>query len=136
MSLRAVFLFACLSLGATPLAQAQRHCLPYGPIKVTLSGKLERHAVVVPAGSATAAGADGEVLVLPTPVCVAASPAEQASRHDAVRRLRLALSKDQAAHLEEEGAGQIVRVTGTLSVLAQGEGAPPLLLTVVGVDSD
>ncbi|WP_369978084.1 hypothetical protein [Xanthomonas bundabergensis] len=128
MSLRTVFLFACLSLGAAPLAQAQMHCLPYGPIKVTLSGKLERHAA--------AADPAGEVLLLPTPVCVAASPAGQAPRHDDVRRLRLALSKDQAAHLEEEGAGQIVRVTGMLSEVAQGEGAPPLLLTVVGVDSD
>jgi hypothetical protein len=128
MSLRTVFLFACLSLGAAPLAQAQTHCLPYGPIKVTLSGKLERHAA--------AADPAGEVLVLPAPVCVAASPAGQASRHDGVRRLRLVLSKDQAAHLQEEGVGQIVRVTGMLSEAAQGEGAPPLRLTVVGVDSD
>jgi hypothetical protein len=50
-----------------------------------------------------------------------------------VHRLRLALSKDQAAHLQEEGGGQIVRVTGMLSEVAQGK---ELLLTVVGVDSD
>jgi hypothetical protein len=128
MSLRTVFLLACLSLGATPLAQA--HCLPYGPIKVTLSGKLERHAGAVPAD------ADSEVLVLPTPVCVAASPAGQAPRHDAVRRLRLAVTKDQAVHLEEEGAGQIVRVTGMLSEVAGSDDSPNLLLTVIGIDSD
>lgn len=132
MSLRTVFLFACLSLGVAPLAQAQKHCLPYGPIKVTLSGKLERPA----AAAAAAAEGAGEVLVLPAPVCVAASPAGQAPCYDAVRRLRLALSRDQAAHLEEEGAGQIVRVTGTLSETAKGQDTPPLLLTVVGVDSD
>ncbi|QNH14952.1 hypothetical protein HEP74_00065 [Xanthomonas sp. SS] len=136
MSLRTLFLFACLSLGAAPLAQAQPHCLPYGPIKVTLSGKLERHVKAAPASAAAAADADGEVLMLPTPVCVAASAAGRAPRHDDVRRLRLALSKQQAAHLEEEGAGQIVRVTGMLSEVAAGQEAPALLLTVVGIDSD
>ncbi|WP_369915188.1 hypothetical protein AB8810_00415 [Xanthomonas sp. NCPPB 3005] len=134
MSLRTVFLFACLSLGAAPLAQA--HCLPYGPIKVTLSGKLEPHAKAAPASEAAAADAASEVLVLPTPVCVAASPAGQAPRHDAVRRLRLAVTKDQAAHLEEEGAGQIVRVTGMLSEVAGSGDSPSLLLTVIGIDSD
>lgn len=130
MSIRMLSLLLLLlsSMAAAPVARAaQPHCLPYGPIKVTLSGKLERHAAADPGG---------EVLALPTPVCVAASPAGQAPRHDAVRRLRLALSKEQAAHLEEEGAGQIVRVTGMLSEAAQGEGSPPLLLTVVGIDSD
>jgi len=136
MSLRTVFLFACLSLGAAPLAQAQPHCLPYGPIKVTLSGKLEPHAKPATASASAAADADGEVLMLPTPVCVAASPAGQAPRHEDVRRLRLVLSKEQAAHLEEEGVGQIVRVTGMLSEAAAGQGAPALLLTVVGIDSD
>ncbi|MCC4596230.1 hypothetical protein NRY95_00330 [Xanthomonas campestris pv. phormiicola] len=134
MSLRTVFLFACLSLGAAPLAQAQPHCLPYGPIKVTLSGKLERHAGAEPAGAAADAGS--EVLMLPAPVCVAATPAGQAPRHEDVRRLRLAVTKDQAAHLEEEGAGQIVRVTGMLSEVAGSEGSPNLLLTVIGIDSD
>ena len=136
MSLRTLFLFACLSLGAAPLAQAQPHCLPYGPIKVTLSGKLEPHAKPATASASAAADADGEVLMLPTPVCVAASPAGQAPRHEDVRRLRLVLSKEQAAHLEEEGVGQIVRVTGMLSEAAAGQGAPALLLTVVGIDSD
>jgi len=128
MSLRTVSLLACLLLGAVPSAQAQKHCLPYGPIKVTLSGKLERHSA--------AADSAGEVLALPTPVCVASSPAGDAPRHDAVRRLRLALSKEQSAHLEEEGAGQIVRVTGMLSEVAGGEGTPNLQLTVIGIDSD
>ncbi|KLD74859.1 hypothetical protein FZ025_08105 [Xanthomonas hyacinthi] len=136
MSLRTVFLLACLLLGAAPLAQAQQHCLPYGPIKVTLSGKLERHARAAPAGAVAAVEGASEVLLLPTPVCVAASPAAQAPRHEEMRRLRLALSKEQAAHLEEEGAGQIVRVTGMLSEVAGGEGSPGLLLTVVGIDSD
>ncbi|CTP89495.1 hypothetical protein A6R71_15645 [Xanthomonas translucens pv. arrhenatheri] len=136
MSLRTVFLFACLSLGAAPLAQAQKHCLPYGPIKVTLSGKLERRAGAAPVGAAAAADGASEVLMLPTPVCVAASPAGQAPRHEVVRRLRLALSKDQAVHLEEEGAGQIVRVTGMLSEVVAGEGSPNLRLTVIGIDSD
>ncbi|MBB4128774.1 hypothetical protein GGR77_004105 [Xanthomonas translucens] len=128
MSLRTVFLFACLSLGAAPLAQAQPHCLPQGPIKVTLSGKLER-----PTSAPAAPESERQILVLPRPVCVAASPAAPAPRHDAVRRLRLELSQDQAAHLQEEGVGQIVRVTGTLSA---AEGDVPPLLTVVGIDSD
>jgi hypothetical protein len=126
MPIRMLPLLLLSSLAAAPIAQAaQKHCLPYGPIKVTLSGKLERPTGAVEPGS--------QVLMLPTPVCVAASPAGQAPRHDDVHRLRLALSKDQAAHLEEEGAGQIVRVTGMLSEVAQGK---ELLLTVVGVDSD
>ncbi len=137
MPIRMLPLLLLSSMAAVPIAQAaQPHCLPYGPIKVTLSGKLERHAGAVPADAAAAADAGSEVLVLPTPVCVAASPAGQAPRHDAVRRLRLALSKDQAGHLEEEGAGQIVRVTGMLSEVAEGKGSARLLLTVVGVDSD
>lgn len=131
MSLRIPFLLACLPLGAAPLVQAQPHCLPQGPLKVTLSGKLER-AVSTP----TAPEPGGHILVLPRPVCVAASPAGQAPRHEAVRRLHLGLSKDQAAHLEEEGAGQIVRVTGTLAETAAAQGDVPLLLTVVGIDSD
>jgi hypothetical protein len=136
MSLRTVSLLACLLFGAAPLAQAQKHCLPYGPIKVTLSGKLERRAGAAPVGAAAAADGASEVLMLPTPVCVAASPAGQAPRHEDVRRLRLALSKDQAVHLEEEGAGQIVRFTGMLSEVAAGEGSPNLRLTVIGIDSD
>ena len=72
MSLRSVSLLACLLLGAAPLlAQAQKHCLPYGPMKVTLFSKLERHAVDA---AAVAEGAS-KVLALPTPVCVAASSA-------------------------------------------------------------
>ena len=132
MLIRILPLLLLSSLAAAPLAQAQKHCLPYGPIKVTLSGKLERPTVAAVA----AVEGTGEVLALPAPVCVAASPSGQAPRHENVRRLRLALSRDQAAHLEEEGAGQIVRVTGTLSEAAQGQDAPPLLLTVVAVDSD
>ncbi|MBN6104743.1 hypothetical protein JR064_21500 [Xanthomonas sp. CFBP 8703] len=125
------------SLAAAPIARAaQPHCLPYGPIKVTLSGKLEPHAKTAPASEAVAADADSEVLVLPKPVCVAATPAGQAPRHDAVRRLRLAVTKDQAAHLEEEGAGQIVRVTGMLSEVAGSDDSPNLLLTAIGIDSD
>ncbi|QDI05197.1 hypothetical protein [Xanthomonas cerealis] len=136
MSLRTVSLLAWLLFGAAPLARAQKHCLPYGPINVTLSGKLERHATTAPASETAAADAGGEVLMLPTPVCVAASPSGPAPPHEDVRRLRLALSKDQAAHLEEEGAGQIVRVTGMLSEAAGGEDSPNLRLTVIGIDSD
>jgi len=131
MSLRTVFLFACLSLSAAPLVQAQPHCLPQGPIKVTLSGKLER-----PTSAPAATEPERQILVLPRPVCVAASPAAQGPRRDAVRRLRLGLSQDQATHLQEEGAGQIVRVTGTLSEPQAAEGDVPPLLTVIGIDSD
>ncbi|QNH19187.1 hypothetical protein HEP73_00073 [Xanthomonas sp. GW] len=137
MSIRMLPLLLLSSLAAAPIARAaQPHCLPYGPIKVTLSGKLEPHIKGAPVSEAAAGDAGGEVLALPTPVCVAASPAGQAPRHEDVRRLRLALSKQQAAHLEEEGAGQIVRVTGMLSEAAAGQEAPALLLTVVGIDSD
>jgi hypothetical protein len=131
MSLRIPFLLVCLSSGAVPFAQAQTHCLPQGPIKITLSGKLER-----PPQAPATPEPGSRILVLPRPVCVAASPAGQAPRHEAVRRLRLGVSKDQAAHLEEEGAGQIVRVTGTLSETAAAQGDVPLLLTVTGIDSD
>ncbi|UYB52454.1 hypothetical protein OCJ37_00325 [Xanthomonas sp. AM6] len=136
MSLRTVFLLACLSLGAAPLAQAQKHCLPYGPIQVTLSGKLERRAGAASAGGAAAVEDGNQVLVLPKALCVAASADGRMAGHDDVRRLRLALTADQAAHLGEEGAGQIVRVTGALSEAAAAEGEPALRLTVVGVDSD
>ncbi|MDL5366115.1 hypothetical protein QSH18_10905 [Xanthomonas sp. NCPPB 2654] len=141
MPIRVLSLFSLLLLGAVPGAQAaQKHCLPYGPIKVTLSGTLER-ARAAPHDHASAAPGDGaatreEVLVLPARLCVAPSADGRMAGHDEVRRLRLALSADQAAHLGEEGAGQIVRVTGMLSQVAAGEGEPALRLTVVGVDSD
>lgn len=132
MLIRMLPLLLLSSLAAAPIARAgQPHCLPQGPIKVTLSGKLER-STSAPAAPET----ERQILVLPRPVCVAASPAAQAPRHDAVRRLRLGLSQDQAAHLQEEGVGQIVRVTGTLSETQAAEGDVPPLLTVVGIDSD
>lgn len=132
MLIRIPQLLLLSSLAAAPIAlAAQPHCLPQGPFKVTLSGKLER-----PTSAPAAAESGGRILVLPRPVCVAASSAGQARRHEGVRRLRLGVSKDQAAHLEEEGTGQIVRVTGTLSETAAAPGDVPLLLTVVGIDSD
>ncbi|WP_254459745.1 hypothetical protein [Xanthomonas sacchari] len=146
MPIRSLSLFPLLLIGTAPeLMAAPRHCLPYGPTQVTLSGTLAPSSTDTASPTAPhshthadagAAATQEEVLILPQPLCVAASADGQQPRHEQVRRLRLAVTADQAAHLREEGAGQVVRVTGTLAHAPTGPDAPPLRLTVLGVDSD
>lgn len=148
MPIRTLSLFPLLLIGTSPeVMAAPRHCLPYGPTQVTLSGTLapspnENAAPTAPHththtdATAGTAATQEEVLILPQPLCVAASADGRQPRHEQVRRLRLVVTVDQAAHLREEGAGQVVRVTGTLAHAPAGPDAPPLRLSVLGVDSD
>lgn len=146
MPSRTLSLFPLLLIGIAPaLMAAPRHCLPYGPTQVTLSGTLapsptEPAAPTAPHAhthaDAAAAATQEEVLILPQPLCVAASADGHQPRHEQVRQLRLAVTADQAAHLREEGSGQVVRVTGRLAHAPAGPDAPPLRLSVLGVDSD
>ncbi|XQA65107.1 hypothetical protein ACM9XC_16960 [Xanthomonas sacchari] len=148
MPIRTLSLFPLLLIGTSPeLMAAPRHCLPYGPTQVTLSGILAPsptdaaapavpHTHAHPDAAAGAAATQEEVLILPQPLCVAASADGRQPRHEQVRQLRLAVTADQAAHLREEGVGQVVRVTGTLAHAPIGPDAPPLRLSVLGVDSD
>ncbi|MBB6368559.1 hypothetical protein FHR56_003738 [Xanthomonas sacchari] len=146
MPIRSLSLFPLLLLGTVPeVMAAPKHCLPYGPTQVTLSGILAPSSTGNAAPTAPhahthidagAAATQEEVLILPQPVCVAASADGRQPRHEQVRRLRLAVTADQAAHLREEGTGQVVRVTGTLAHAPTGSDAPPLRLSVLGVDSD
>ncbi|AJC47646.1 hypothetical protein [Xanthomonas sacchari] len=146
MPIRTLSLFPLLLIGIAPaLRAAPKHCLPYGPTQVTLSGTLappstETVAPTVPQAHAHAdagtAATREEVLILPQPLCVAASADGRQPRHEQVRQLRLAVTADQAAHLREEGDGQVVRVTGRLAHAPAGADAPPLRLSVLGVDSD
>ncbi|NIJ73948.1 hypothetical protein [Xanthomonas sp. F4] len=143
MPIRTLSLFPLLSIGIAPaLMAAPKHCLPYGPTQVTLSGTLAPSSVEPAAphahthADAGAAATQEEVLILPQPLCVAASADGRQPRHAQVRQLRLAVTADQAAHLREEGTGQVVRVTGRLAHAPAGPDAPPLRLSVLGVDSD
>ncbi|MDV0440454.1 hypothetical protein [Xanthomonas sacchari] len=146
MPSRTLSLFPLLLIGTAPtLMAAPKHCLPYGPTQVTLSGTLapsppESAAPTAPHAhahaDAAAAATQEEVLILPQPLCVAASADGHQPRHEQVRQLRLAVTADQAAHLREEGSGQVVRVTGRLAHAPAGPDAPPLRLSVLGVDSD
>ncbi|MBB5877617.1 hypothetical protein [Xanthomonas sp. 3498] len=143
MPIRTLSLFPLLLIGIAPvLMAAPKHCLPYGPTQVTLSGTLAPSSVEPAAphahthADAGAAATQEEVLILPQTLCVAASADGRQPRHEQVRQLRLAVTADQAAHLREEGAGQVVRVTGRLAHAPAGPDAPPLRLSVLGVDSD
>ncbi|MEL4893086.1 hypothetical protein PQU63_11090 [Xanthomonas protegens] len=148
MPIRTLSLFPLLLIGTSPeLMAAPKHCLPYGPTQVTLSGTLAPsptdaavptapHTHAHPDAAAGAAATQEEILILPQPLCVAASADGRQPRHEQVRQLRLAVTADQAAHLREEGVGQVVRVTGTLAHAPTTPDAPPLRLSVLGVDSD
>lgn len=150
MPIRTLSLFPLLLIGTSPeVMAASKHCLPYGPTQVTLSGTLapsptdtaaptspHTHAHPDAVAAAGAAATQEEVLILPQPLCVAASADGRQPRHEQVRQLRLAVTADQAAHLREEGTGQVVRVTGRLAHAPAGPDAPPLRLSVLGVDSD
>ncbi|MBB5886352.1 hypothetical protein DYQ93_20180 [Xanthomonas sp. LMG 8992] len=148
MPIRTLSLFPLLLIGTSPeVMAASKHCLPYGPTQVTLSGILAPpstdtatptapHTHTQGGAAGGAAATQEEVLILPQPLCVAASADGRQPRHEQVRQLRLAVTADQAAHLREEGTSQVVRVTGRLAHAPAGPDAPPLRLSVLGVDSD
>ncbi|MEE7558567.1 hypothetical protein HH299_01545, partial [Xanthomonas sp. Kuri4-2] len=105
MRLPHVCLLALLALGVAPTAQAAKHCLPYAPLRISLSGTLERAAAPASLAVQPPAGADPlatYTLRLPAPVCVAVSADGQSAAHDNVRVLALGLTPAQAAHLGED----------------------------------
>ncbi|MEE7565150.1 hypothetical protein HH297_00440, partial [Xanthomonas sp. Kuri4-3] len=58
MRLPHVCLLALLALGVAPTAQAAKHCLPYAPLRISLSGTLERAAAPASLAVQPPAGAD------------------------------------------------------------------------------
>lgn len=116
-----------------------RSCLPYGPLKVTLSGTLERRTFPGAPNFEDVKQGDrpesGYYLQLPSAMCVAASAKTGQAAHDAVRELQLVLDRAQYAHLAGE-MGDTVRLTGTLSEASTGHQHAPVLLQVEAIDGD
>lgn len=124
---------------AAPAPVAARSCLPYGPLKVSLSGTLERKTFPGAPGFEDVKQGDeaetGYYLRLPSPVCVAASARTEEAGHADLRELQLVLDRAQYAHLAGE-MGQTVRLTGTLLEASTGHHHTPVLLKVDAIDGD
>jgi hypothetical protein len=122
-----------------PSPALARSCLPYGPLKVTLSGTLERKSLPdAPSVADTKSGdptASAFYLKLPSSLCVAASVNTQQAAHAEVRELQLVLDPAQSAHLSGE-MHETVRLTGTLSERTTGAQSTLLLLRVEAIDGD
>lgn len=127
---------ATLAISTPALA---RSCLPYGPLKVTLSGTLERKTFPGAPDFEDVKQGDqpetGYYLRLPSAMCVAASAKTQQQAHDGVGELQLVLDQAQYAHLASE-IGQTVRLTGTLLEASTGHHHAPVLLKVDAIDGD
>lgn len=123
---------------AAPMPALARACLPYGPLKVTLSGTLESETSSAAPNFADMNRGDppdaGYSLRLPSPMCVAASKQTDQPAHAEIRELQLLLDRAQSAHLADE-LGKTVRLTGTLSEGSSGD-RHTLRLRVDAIDGD